>query len=225
MAVGDRIIAGIDVNGNIGAQMSITGITDDQGNVWAKDGTAIQTNHGYFEEVSVWSAVSVGTSVTNITVAIDHNLSANSGIAIAAGAYSGLNTTSAVDIFKAGTGAGGAASPIDSGTTVGTTTAANELKIGVGGSPGNNITWGAGTLDTTYSIFAKIDGNGNAEVFLEDADSGSLGSTARATATYAGNIDNGGALVLVYKLASGGAAFVAAPPRIIRQAVNRAGTY
>lgn len=102
---------------------------------------------------------------------------------------------------------------VGSGTTGGTTVAANELKIGAYGDGGENEAISAGTLDTTYTKLIQAGPSTTEQAMLEYADSGGSGSTARATATFAGSQDWLMA-VIVYKL-SGGAAAVNCSPLIL----------
>jgi hypothetical protein len=201
----DRVIASIGVSTiHSAGAFSVTGITDTQGNTWNRD---LQEQHDFgtdFGCLEVWSTVANGTSVTHITVTFSGNLTATGGAAVAIGAYSGIDTTvgagSALDVSKSSSG--GSTGPADSGTTAGNTTAANELKIGAYADDGVNKTLSAGTVDTTYSVFAKLDASTTEETLLEDADSGSSGSTARAEVTWASGTVNWNMAVLVYKLSA-----------------------
>jgi hypothetical protein len=201
-----RAVAVIN-NNRAGGQPTVTGITDDSGVTWEKL-TSIQptTGRGYGSESSVWTAVCNGSAMNNITVAFGGTGSGGFGASIAVGAYTGLTiATGSANIIDNGvvkySSANNGPSPRDSGTTSNTTTAANELKLGCYTDAGDNQTISAGTLDTTYSIFTKNDGNGNSQVALEDADSGSAGSTARATVTATGSSDYEMAVVVI-KLAA-----------------------
>jgi len=202
----ERVIAVVDVNSG-GSQPTVTGITDSAGNAWTKDGSIQPAGFGYFEELSVWSCVANGSAVNNLTVAISYSGSQGTpGAGISVGTYSGLSTATgagaAVDISKFSSGSNSFTA--DSGTTSGTTTGANELKIGAGSDAGNTLTYTAGTVDTTYSNFIKNDANGNSETAIEDADSGASGSTARAEFTFGAGSANYCMGVLVYKLAAAG---------------------
>ncbi len=204
----DRLILVIcvatpDANG----QGTVTGISDGAGNAWTLD---LQFQHhfvadAFFQELSVWSCVAKGSSPTNTTLALTNAGGTGVGVAYAYGAYSGISTTTgaaaAVDISVANFASQGA-SPADSGTTSGTTTGANELKIGIYGDGGYNDVISPGTLDTTYSVFSKDDSNVDAQIVLEDADSGVSGSTARATATWVTGAQDTLMAVVVYKLAA-----------------------
>jgi hypothetical protein len=201
----DRVIAviGVSTIHSAGA-FSVSSITDTQGNTWNRD---LQEQKDYgsdFGCLEVWSTVANGTSVTHITVTFSGNLTATGGAAVAIGAYSGISTAvgaaAAIDISKANSV--GSTGPADSGTTAGTTTAANELKIGAYADDGVSKTLSAGTVDTTYSVFAKLDASSTEEALLEDADSGSSGSTARAEVTWASGTVNWNMAVLVYKLSA-----------------------
>lgn len=211
LSLGDRMFAAVDVNwADSNPQPSVTGITDSLSNVWTKIG-AIQhhfTSGGtYNEELSMWTTSSAAGTPSNITVAIDNNLSTNSGAGIAVDTFSGLNTTtSPVDIFRFDSTAFGNGTAQDSGTTSGTTSGANELKIACVSDGGANTTYGAGTSDTTYTLGATNHLNLNSETDIEYADSGSSGSTARATFT-SGISSNWLCGVAVIKLPGSGANF------------------
>lgn len=206
-ASGNRIILVIGISELFtGSQPTVTGITDDAGHSYARDFLRQKAYASYFAGLEVWSAVANGSAAANITITFNHSLNAIGGAAIAGGAYSGILTTAgaaaAIDLSLGADGTG-TSSPADSGTTVGTTAAASELKIGAYVDSGENKLISAGTLDTTYSKWIQTQST-TEQAMLEDADSGSAGSTARATATYTGTSDWQMA-VLVYKLAAAAA--------------------
>jgi hypothetical protein len=182
----------------------VSAISDSvNGSAWQKV-LSLSHSSGGAQEISLWSVVSAAGTPGSITVTFAGH-TGGFGIGIACGAYRGLSTAtdgSEIDISKISSGSG--TTTADSGTTVATTTAANELKIGFAGDFGGGATQTAGTLDTTYSIFVNDSPNGNSEVSIEDADSGSSGATARATVSQvaAGGWGMG---VAVIKLAGGAA--------------------
>lgn len=206
----DRIIAVIGLSEvNTGSQPTVTGITDSAGNTWNRDFLRQKTYSGYFAGIEIWSTVANGANagvVNNVTIAFNHTLFEVGGSALALGVYSGIDTSvgaaAAVDISVGNDGTN-TSSPADSGTTSGTTAAANELKIGGYVDPGNQVTISAGSLDTTYNTFASTFSTNTESAVLEDADSGNAGSTARATATWASGTQDWQMAVMVYKLSGG----------------------
>lgn len=202
----DRIIAVVGISATTAAgQPTINSISDDGGHTWTRDLLDQHNNTGFFAGLEVWSAVANGSAVANLTFHFNFSLTGVGGCAVAVGAYSGLSiatgAAAAVDISKVSQGLA-ANTPGDSGTTSSTTSAANELKIGAYVDPGNDNALSAGTLDTTYSVFAKKDLDPAEQAVLEDADSGASGSTARATVTWASASVDWQMAVVVYKLAA-----------------------
>lgn len=209
-AAGDTVLAVIGVSTIFAAgQYSVTSIADSGGHTWVLD-LRRQKTYGtsYHNGLEVWRTVANGSAINSFTPTFSGSLTAVGGCAVAAGAYSGVDTTAsaggAVDISLAADGTG-ASSPADSGTTGSTTAAANELKIGAYSDSGNNRTLSAGSSDIAYSVFVKKDASGTEEAALEDGDSGSSGSTARATLAYSGAAADWQMAVLVYKITAGGA--------------------
>lgn len=196
LSANDRIIASVSSR----AGVTIAGIADSLGNTWVQLGT--NAYHGGTLRHSLWTAVSGAGTPSSITI----TPSATTDVmGIAAAAYSGLDTSGTpldLTLLWAETLLSGTA---DSGTTGGTTSAANLLKIGAYSDRGGNFTPVAGTLDTTYTMDATNNPNANLGTALESADSGASGSTARATMT-SGDTTSNGMYVAVFKLAAGGAA-------------------
>lgn len=154
---------------------TITGITDSLSNTWAElygDDLGTGMNH------AVWSTVSSAGTPSNITIAFDIGCTQKS---VVVAAYRGLNTDANPVDLAALVVASESSSPADSGTTAGTTTVAGGLKIGFGWiAPPRTVS--AGTLDATYTLDVAEDGDADAPgAALETVDSGSSGSTARAT--------------------------------------------
>lgn len=210
----DRAIAVIvfdhlDENNGGTTQKTVTSVTDSTGATWYKDyeESIHDTVNKFYSHLSVWSSVCTGGALNSITPHISGAVpNATYGASISMGVYSGLSTLTGdgagVDI-KIGThGATSSTTAADSGTTSGTTSTANQLKIGAYGDFGFGLQVNAGTSDTTYSTYVDDSNNTISETILEDADSGAAGSTARATATIT---SPGGPswqmAVLVYKLA------------------------
>ena len=194
VAVNDRIIASVSSS----TSGPVTSITDDMGNTWVQ---LDDNSHAYSSYThQLWTAVAVGSgAVNNITL---HKSVSSSYAAIAAATYSGLDTSgSPLDLLL--WALTNFSSTADSGTTSGTTGAANELKIGAYADRGVSATPVAGTLDTTYTMDASDNPTTNLGVALESADSGASGSTARATMT-SGDSGTNAMYVAVFKLAAAG---------------------
>lgn len=215
--LGDTIFVVVQVECDSGdtnfPNWTCTGVSDQLGNTYVKDG-GVNYGDGTTGQIdkSVWRAVVTNTGTPSITVTRSNAPAISRSIGMAAAAFSGLNLSAgagaALDISKlVGNISGSVVSTYDSGTTVATTGAANELKIGFGSDTGEGSTLSPGTLDTTYTQAAKADSNGHAQILLEYADSGAVGSTARATVGTSafGGGDWWDAGVLVYKLAGGAA--------------------
>lgn len=173
----DRVFAVVNLNATAGDPVA-SQITDSLTNTWRKALSIKSTGGGAFQELSLWDTVSAAGTPSNITVTFAGGTSTNPSFSAAA--YRGLTTDVAgyIDVSKM---AVGAATKWDSGTSVGTTTAANELKIGFGSDWGDSTTLVGGTLDTTYTIDSTSAANANSTTAIETADSGGSGSTARAT--------------------------------------------
>ncbi len=174
-----------------GSFPNATAVTDSIGNVYSKDLSTTYVTGTVGCEMSVWSAVSKGGTPNSITPAITWINNTNfSGVGLAAVAYSGLSTlagTAGIDI-SAITNYGGSvkSTTADSGVTTAASKYGNELKVGFYADAGENTTLTAGTVDTAYSAFVTRQSDGNAQLMIEDADSGPLAKTAQAQATSSG---------------------------------------
>jgi hypothetical protein len=219
VSINDRVIIVIKIESHFtdtGFPITVSSVSDGLGNAYTRDGGP--TTYGDAsdkEDDEIWSAVVTNAGTPNFTITRSNAPGFNRVIVMCAAAFSGLDTTTgaaaSVDISKfVGDTSGTVVSKYDSGTTAGTTGSANELKIGYGSDFGESSTLTAGTLDTTYTSAAKIDANGSAQLMLEYADSGSSGSTARATVNTSafGSGDWWGAGVVVYKLPVAPSVFV-----------------
>jgi hypothetical protein len=202
VSVGDRIHVVTAVYNN-DTTSKAGSLTDNLGNTYSKDFSA--RIDGSIAEIAFWSApVTTGGTPTITGHLVDAggsptNFVSTSEYGLAAGAYSGLSTatgTSAIDISITSTAV---ANPASSGTSGGTTTAANELVLGLYGDDGWNTTMAAGT---GYSLFASTGASIYEQAFIEDKDSGASGSTVSATVNNPGSAFFVGAVV--YKLAGGG---------------------
>ena len=140
----------------------------------------------------------------------DGTLTTANTLVVAIKAFRGLQIVSNAPVITAtskATGNVAGANAADSGTSAGTTTNANGLKLGFYGDDGWNRTIDAGTLDTTYTMGPKNDVDTDMEIALEWADSGAAGSTARATCTISGAGNPlWGMAVFVAEIAGGAAA-------------------
>ncbi len=179
---GDRLVATVEYNSATGTP-TISNVTDSLSNTWVKEVNSGSIALGGAQVyMSIWSAKSAAGTPSSITVTFSGG-TGGFGLGISVAAYSGTATTTdgtELDISKIASGNG---TTYDSGTTVTTTGAANELKIGGGGDLGDNVAVSAGTLDGTYTARTNDSPNANAETAVEDRDSGTTGSTARATLT------------------------------------------
>lgn len=202
VAVNNKILAVIslaDQNLN-----TVTSVTDSLGNTWSKDLSNVRL--GYDIEVSIWSTLSAAGTPLNLTANFSGTV-LSARIVACFGAYSGLaplTGMTGIDISKISPGSGNG--PADSGVTTGTTSAANELKVGFYADLANTAkTLGAGTVDTNYSVFIKRDQTVQDDALIEDADSGQMGTTAQAqvniTDAPPGPSNGYSMAVVVYKVA------------------------
>lgn len=226
--VGDLVVVSIDTNNTTGSGSAVSSLSDGLGNTYGKATPAVgpATSFGYDEETSIWVAKVTSAGTPSFTVTFAAGQVAGGGNGLAAQAYrpnSGFAFDGTTDISKSASNA--SVTTADSGTTATTTANANELKVGGYGDGGYTTTLSAGTLDTTYAMAAKSDVQGNAQVAVEDADSGASGSTARAEITSNGNVSDHMFVVVFVLTAS--ATIIVVPKRrnIVQQAVNRGASF
>lgn len=193
VATDDRVIVCISYNAASGTP-TVSALSDGLSNSYRKEASASYTG-GVPQEISLWSApvTSAGTPSFSVTFS---GGSGGFGIGLGAVAYSGLQNTSdgtEVDLSLIATTA------TASGTTSGTTGAANELEIGFYGD------WGAGasvTAGSGYTVRANNTPDSNAQIVVEEKDSGAAGSTASSSVS-GGDGPHAATGVIVFKLASG----------------------
>jgi hypothetical protein len=160
----------------------------------------------------------VGTKPT-ITATI--NASVNDfGTALIVQEVSGLlagNTTAMID--------GSVATTFGTGTTATTaaysSTAANEYLVGVYGDPGNTVTVSTPSGYTADANNVASNGNAQCCIFYKNSSNGA----ESASETLGASSTGWGTLLVAFKLAAAGPAFIAPKPLVVSQAVNRAGTY
>lgn len=194
---------------------TFSGITDTVNGSWSStpDKTQTFTVAGLLCRHSVYSFPNsgAGTPTISVTVNITSGTTHNGGMSCVA--YSGLATSSALDVAAAGTGT---ASPATSGATS-ATGGANELVVGAYIDAGDGLTL---TADGTCTQRGKHDADTHAwESMMEDKDSGTAGSTPTCTVTMSAASAGYSMMTLVYKLpGGGGGGTVLTPMRTLRGA-------
>lgn len=199
VASGDRVIAAFTYRDVFSGALTVDSVSDSLGNTYARDLRTVITEDGtHYRYVETWSAPVTVTGTPTITVNIssgDPNL-----LEVAAVVYTGLDTSaSPVDVSV---GAAGSGTAVASGST-GSTTAANELVLGVIALPSNG---GNSSLTASgYTLRASLLSAFFYGLWVGDKDSGSS-STTHSIASTLGDSSEWGAQAIVYKLSGGAAA-------------------
>jgi hypothetical protein len=198
VSVGHRVIVATGYNAASGSP-AVSAISDGLGNTYRKEGS-LSFTAGAPQELAIWSAPVTTGGTPSFSVTFSGG-GGGFGLGLAAAAFSGLSTASdgsEVDVAAKITSAASS-----SGTTVGSTTAANELAVGFytdWGNTGGNVTVGAG-----YTLAIRQSPDGNCQILLEYKDSGASASTVSSSVT--GNEAQDAVGVIVFGLASGGGGF------------------
>lgn len=166
---GNTVIVGVCTNQASGL-VSVTKVTDSQGNIYNPAKSFTNTVGGYV--VEVWYASNV-TGGTTPTVTFNSIRAITGGIIVRE--YSGLAT---VNSFDTGAGAAGSGASPSSGSTPIATRTANEVVVGVMiyGSVTPTISLGSG-----YSNLTLVTGGGSTHLGAEDK---VVASSASQTATF-----------------------------------------
>jgi hypothetical protein len=200
----------------VSTQLATVGTpTDSQGNTYTLINSGQVTWNTGSSDFNLYYAKNITGGAGSVTV----NMSGTTGFAVNAAAreYAGLDTTAPLDQVAKATDGGAQATSVSSGATP-TTTQASELVVGaVTENGGGVITVGAG-----FSNLSTAGTSGTYKIGLEDL---IVSSTGAQTATFTLTAGNSWASQAVTFKAAAGTSFIAPPPKIIRQAVNRSNTY
>ncbi len=183
--------------------MLATAVTDASGRTWTKEAAFTNSNGTYTSELSIWTTIANGATMTAITVAASQTF-ASGGAAVTGFAVGGMATATApgatLDFFQA---AAGSTSPMSSGVSSGTTDRSGELKIAAYGDAGNNSNLAISTPDAKLAQIGPYPPTGSPVLVANSAVSqiasafgaaGNAGVTAQTTWTSTVNAE---ALVMV----------------------------
>lgn len=218
VSVGDLLVLHVIALNQLDTTIpSITAISDSVNGAWSTtaDSTATSTFY-HAERQSVFSFPNSGLGTPVITVTLSNTGGRNMNVGLQCAAFSGIVTTSPLDVAVPGSGT--SATP-SSGAT-GATGAANELVVGAYGDFGEGVTITEGAGFTLAGKHAS-DG-GKYEGLLEYKDSGSSGSTQTAGVTLGATTGGWKMFAVVYKITGGGASGPVGKMTARLQAVRRA---
>lgn len=194
----NRIIIAIGWRAVFSGTVTISSVTDDLGNTYSLDKHQTIVEDGtHFAYGAVYSAPVTSTGTPTVTVAWSASCTQ---VELAAAEYSGLATSSPVDVSSSGSGNG--TTSVASGSTA-NTTAANELVFAAVCAPnqGGNSSFSASGYTERASNFGVFE----AFIWIADKDSGSSGTSQSMSGTL-GDASVHADFAIVYKLAGGGAA-------------------
>jgi len=201
---GDLIVVCIGVHTS---GVSVTGVTDGAGNTYTKD---VAATHSTMDGEIWWTANATATIAVTVTV------SASADIVITVLEIGGAATSSPADVAAA---AGSFGTAPASGSTA-TTAQADEIAIAL-------ITWqGSATLSGQTAGYTLLTEASSASPTNIQAAYQILAATG--TQSYGGTLSASAAevaAVATFKAASSGPTFLARPPYIANQAVQRAATW
>jgi hypothetical protein len=171
---------------NTANEISVTGLTSSPANTWVEDGRIVMPTNG--RELTLWRVASAAAGSTTVTIAVSGTLDTQR---VLCAEYS---SSPALELDRYSEATGSSTAP-NSGTTA-TTTAANELLIGVIGTAFNGtvLTPGAGWTDRTETTGERMN-------FMERLVTST--GTYDASGTF-GASDEWGAIIATYKATSGG---------------------
>lgn len=215
ITAGNRLVAVVCVNYNA-AGGTVT-VSDSAANVWFVESSSIETVDSILTVIA--SAPITAGGGTRPTVTATYSTTAFNTL-VDVLEYSGLITTSgatASDQKQVNNASTATTAPV-SGTTA-ATTAANELVLAAWGEGLGNATAAVGTGTTDRLKTLNL---GTIDLVVSDKDSGATGTQSVAWTTTS---EPYAAAVVVFKLSGGAAVLRPRRPLVVRQAVNRAGSF